>query len=93
MAPCCAHVTLLGPQPSSPNLSHWTRCSCQYHADDSLVLVDARAIEPVIVMISFMERPEGGRPRRHNGRFLVVEKPVLSWAELGVEEWLELPQD
>jgi hypothetical protein len=44
-------------------------------------------------MIPFMEKPEGGRPRHHNGRFFVVEKPGLSLAELGVEEGLELPQD
>ena len=44
-------------------------------------------------MIPFMEKPEGGRPRCHNGRFFVVEKPGLSLAELGAEEGLELPQD
>ena len=53
----------------------------------------ARAIKSVIAMIPFMEKPEGGRPRHHNGRFFFVEKPGLSLAELGVEEGLELPQD
>ena len=65
---------------------------CRYQGDDSLVLVEAQTIKSVIVMVPFMEKPEGGRPRRHDGWYFVVEKPGLSLAELGIEEGLEVLQ-
>ena len=43
-------------------------------------------------MVPFIEKAEGGRPRRHDGRFYVGEQPGLSLAELGMEEGLEVPQ-
>ena len=64
---------------------------CRYHGDNSLVLVEAQAIKSVVAMVPFMEKPEGGGPRYHNGRFFVVEQPGLSLAELGLEEGLEVP--
>ena len=78
------------PDPALLKFSSDTLLVCRYHADDSLVLVNAQSIKSVIAMVPFMEKPEGGRPRRHNGRFFVVEKPGLSLAELGMEEGLEL---
>ena len=65
---------------------------CQYHGDDTLVLVKAQAIESVVAMIPFVEKPEGGRLRHHDGRFFAVEKPGLSLVELGMEEGVEIPQ-
>ena len=65
---------------------------CRYQRDDSLVLVEAQIIKSVIVMVPFMEKPKGGRPRCHDGRYFVVEKPGLSLAELGIEEGLEVLQ-
>lgn len=80
------------PDPALLELSSDTLLVCKYHGDASLVLVKAQTIKSVIAMIPFMEKPEGGRPRRHEGRFFVVEKPGLSLTELGLEEGLELPQ-
>ena len=65
---------------------------CQYHGDASLVLVKAQSIKSVVAMVPFMEKAGGGRSRRHEGRFFVVEKPGLSLAELGTEEGLEVFQ-
>lgn len=81
------------PDPTLLKISSDTLLVCRYHADDSLALVDAQAIKSVVAMIPFMEKSEDGRPRHHDGRFFVVEKPGLSLAELGMEEGLELLQD
>jgi hypothetical protein len=81
------------PDPTLLKISSDTLLVCHYHADDSLVLVDAQAIKSVVAMIPFMEKSKDGHPRRHDGRLFVVEKPGLSLAELGMEEGLELLQD
>ena len=81
------------PDPALLNISSGTLLVCQYHGDNSLVLVEAQAIKSVIAMVPFMEKPADGNPRRHNNRFFVVEKPGLSLAELGMEEGLELIQN
>ena len=81
------------PDPALLNISSGTLLVCQYHGDNSLVLVEAQAIKSVIAMVPFMEKPTDGSPRRHNDRFFVVEKPGLSLAELGMEEGLELIQN
>ena len=81
------------PDPALLNISSGTLLVCQYHGDDSLVLVEAQAIKSMIAMVPFMEKPADGNPRRHNNRFFVVEKPGLSLAELGMEEGLELIQN
>ena len=80
------------PDPALLEISSGVLLVCQYHGDDSLILVEAQAIKSVVAMVPFMEKPEGGRLRRHNGRFFVIEKPSLSLAELG-EEGVEIPQD
>ena len=80
------------PDPAVLEISSGVLLMCQYCRDDSLILVEAQAIKSVVAMVPFMEKPEGGRPRRHNGRFFVIEKPSLSLAELG-EEGVEIPQD
>lgn len=81
------------PDPILLRISSETLLVCRYHKDDSLILVDAQAIKSVVAMVPFMEKPEGGRPRRHDDRFFVVEKPGLSLAELGMEEGLEILQN
>lgn len=80
------------PDPILLKMSSDTLLVCQYRRDDSLVLVEAQAIKSVVAMVPFMEKFGDGGPRRHNGRFFVIEKPGLSLAELGMEEGLELPQ-
>ena len=80
------------PDPTLLKISSDMLLVCQYRGDDSLVLVEAQAIKSVIVMVPFMEKPEGGRPRHHNGQYFVIEKPGLSLAELGTEEGLEVLQ-
>ena len=80
------------PDPTLLKISSDTLLVCRYRGDDSLVLVEAQAIKSVIAMVPFMEKPEGGRPRHHDGRYFVVEKPGLSLAELGIEEGLEVLQ-
>jgi hypothetical protein len=72
-------------------MSSGTLLVCHYRGENSLVLVDAQVIKSVVAMVPFMEKSDGGRPRRHNGRFFVVEKPGLSLAELGMEEGMEIP--
>jgi hypothetical protein len=81
------------PDPALLEISSNTLLVCWYHGDNSLVLVEAQAIKSVVAMVPFMDKPEGGRPRRHSGRFFVVEKPGLSLAELGMEEGLEFLQN
>lgn len=81
------------PDPDLFKMSSGTLLVCRYHGNDSLVLVEAQAIKSVVAMVQFMEKPEGGRPRSHNHRFFVVEKPGLSLAELGTEEGLEIAQE
>ena len=78
------------PDPALLGISSNTLLVCQYHGDDSLVLVKAQEIRSVVAMVPFMEKSEGGRPRHHNGQFFVIEKPGLSLAELGIEEGLEV---
>ena len=78
------------PDPDLLKLSSETLLVCQYLGDSHLVLVKAQSIKSVVAMIPFMEKPGGGRPRHHNGRFFVVEKPGLSLTELGMEEGLEV---
>ena len=78
------------PDPALLEISLGVLLVCQYHGDDSLILVEAQAIKSVVAMVPFMEKPEGGR---HDGRFFVIEKPGLSLAELGEEEGVEIPQD
>ena len=78
------------PDPTLLKMSSNTLLVCQYHGEDSLVLVEANSIKSVVAMVPFMEKSEGDRPRRHDDRFFVVEKPGLSLAELGMEEGLEL---
>ena len=80
------------PDPTLLKISSDMLLVCQYHGDDSLVLVEAQAIKSMVVMVPFMERPEGGRLRRHDGRYFIVEKPGLSLVELGMEEGLEVLQ-
>jgi len=80
------------PDPHLLKISSDTLLVCRYHGDASLVLVTAQSIKSVVAMVPFMERAEGGRPRRHEGRFFVVEKPGLSLVELGMEEGLEVFQ-
>jgi hypothetical protein len=80
------------PDPALLRISSDTLIVCRYHGDDSLVLVEAQAIKSVVAMVPFIEKAEGGRPRRHDGRFYLAEQPGLSLAELGMEEGLELPQ-
>lgn len=80
------------PDPGILEISSDTLVVCRYHGDASLVLVEAQSIKSTIAMVPFMEKAEGGRPRRHDGRFYVVEKPGLSLTELGLEEGLEPPQ-
>ena len=80
------------PDPTLLEMSSDTLLVCRYHGDNSLVLVDAQTIKSVIAMVPFMEKPEGDRPRCHNGRFFVVEKPASSLVELGMEEGLEIVQ-
>ena len=81
------------PDPALLEISLGVLLMCQYHGDDSLILVEAQAIKFVVAMVPFMEKPEGGRLRCHNGQFFVIEKPGLSLAELGEEEGVEIPQD
>ena len=81
------------PDPALLEISSGVLLVCQYHGDDSLILVEAQAIKSVVAMVPFMEKPEGGRPRCHDGRFFVIKKPGLSLAELGEEEGVEIPQD
>lgn len=64
---------------------------CRHHGDETLVLVDAQDIKSVVAMAPFMEKPENGGARHHDGRFFVIEKPGLSLAELGMEEGVEVP--
>ena len=78
------------PDPSLLEISSNTLLVCRYHGDGKLALVKAQSIKSVVAMVPFMEKPEGGQPRCHNGRFFVVEKPGLSLAELGMEEGLEV---
>ncbi|KAF9642967.1 hypothetical protein BDM02DRAFT_3104994 [Thelephora ganbajun] len=78
------------PDPALLETSSGTLLVCQYHGDNSLVLVEAQAIKSVVAMVPFMEKSEGSRPRCHSGCFFVVEKPGLSLAELGMEEGLEV---
>ena len=66
---------------------------CRYQGDDSLVLVEAQAIKSLIAMFPFLEKAEGGRARRHEGRFYVGEMPGLTLAELGMEEGDEVLED
>lgn len=80
------------PDPNLLGISSNTLLVCRYRGENGLVLVEARAIKSVVAMVPFMEKPEGDRPRHHDGRFFVVEKPGLSLAELGTEEGLEVPQ-
>ena len=80
------------PDPDLLKISSNTLLVCRYCGDASLTLVKAQSIKSVVAMVPFMEKPEGGRPRRHDGRFFVVEKPGLSLAELGMEEGLEVLQ-
>ena len=80
------------PDPALLKISSDTLLVCRYHGDQSLVLIEAQAIKSVIAMVPFLEKPVGGRPRCHGGRFFVVEKPGLSLAELGLEEGMELPE-
>ena len=80
------------PDPHLLKISSDTLLVCRYHGDASLVLVEAQSIKSVVAMVPFMEKAGGGKPRRHEGRFFVVEKPGLSLAELGTEEGLEVPQ-
>ena len=80
------------PDPDLLEISSDTLLVCKYHGDASLVLVEAQSIKSVVVMVPFMEKPEGGSSRCHKGRFFVVEKPGLSLVELGMEEGLEVPQ-
>ena len=70
-------------------ISLGTLLVCQYLGDDSLIMVEAQAIKSVVAMVPFMEKEEDEIPRRHNGRFFVVEKLGLSLAELGMQEGLE----
>ena len=74
-------------------ISSETLFVCWYHKDDSLILVEPQAIKSIVAMVPFMEKPKGGRPRRHNDWFFVIEKPGLSLAELGMEEGLEILQN
>ena len=78
------------PDPNLLKISFNTLLVCHYRGDDNLALVKAQSIKSVVAMVPFMEKPEGGQPRRHNGRFFVVEKPGLSLTELGMEEGLEV---
>ena len=80
------------PDPDLLKISSNTLLACRYHGDASLVLVKAESIKSVVAMVPLMEKPEGGRPRCHKGRFFVVEKPGLSLVELGTEEGLEVSQ-
>ena len=77
------------PDPTLLEESSGTLLVCRYHGDQSLALVEAQAVKSVVAMVPFMEKPGGGAPRCHGGRFFVVEKPGLSLAELGMEEGLE----
>ena len=79
------------PDPDLLKISSNTLLVCGYHGDNSLVLVNAQVIKSVVAMVPFMEKSNGDRPRHHNGRFFVVEKPGLTLAELGMEEGLEVP--
>jgi len=81
------------PDPDLLKTSSDTLLVCKYRGDDSLVLVEAQAIKAIVAMIPFMEKPEDGGTRYHNGRFFVVEKPGQSLAELGMVEGLEVPQN
>lgn len=65
---------------------------CRYQGDASLVLVEATAIKSLIAMVPFLEKAEGGRPRRHKGRFYLGEMPGLTLAELGMEVGDEPPE-
>jgi hypothetical protein len=80
------------PDPTLLKISSGTLLVCRYNGENSLVLVDAHTIRSVVAMVPFMEKSSGGgRPRRHTGRFFVVEKPGLSLTELGMDEGLEVP--
>jgi hypothetical protein len=79
------------PDPALLEISSDTLLVCQYRGDESLVLVEAQTIKSVVAMVPFMEKSGDGRPRHHDGRFFVVEKPGLSLAELGIEEGVEVP--
>jgi len=78
------------PDPDLLKISSDTLLVCKYQGDDSLILVEAQAIKSVIAMVPFMEKPEDGSPRYHDGRFFVVEMPGQSLAELGMVEGLEV---
>jgi hypothetical protein len=59
-------------------MSYNTLMSCTYRGDESLIVVDAKAIIAVVAMV-----PHSPFPEDTTDRYFVVEKPGLDVAYLG----------
>ena len=81
-------VTLISlysaPDPALLEISSGVLLMCQYHGDDSLILVEAQAIKSVVAMVPFMEKPEalGARGQLPSGSMLSTWKVLKQFAQL-----------